>query len=99
MLVLPVPGGPHRIIEASLPAATIRPIAPSGPVRCSWPTISSSDVGRSRSASGAFAGGGFRRSGRNSPRLRTGRPSRMRHKAERKKIARGGLPTMYQDIS
>ena len=44
MLVLPVPGGPHRIIEASLPAATIRPIAPSGPVRCSCPTTSSSDV-------------------------------------------------------
>ena len=30
IVVLPVPGGPHRIIEASLPAATIRPIAPSG---------------------------------------------------------------------
>ena len=53
MLVLPVPGGPHRIIEDSLPAATIRPIAPSGPVRCSCPTTSSSVAGRSRSASGA----------------------------------------------
>ena len=41
MLVLPVPGGPHRIIDDSLPAATIRPIAPSAPVRCSWPTTSS----------------------------------------------------------
>ena len=29
----PVPGGPHRIMLDSLPAATMRPIAPSGPVR------------------------------------------------------------------
>ena len=57
MLVFPVPGGPHRIIEASLPAATILPIAPSGPVRCSWPTTSSSDFGRNRSASGALSAG------------------------------------------
>ena len=32
IVVLPVPGGPHRIIEDNRPAATIRPIAPSGPV-------------------------------------------------------------------
>ncbi len=31
IVVLPVPGGPHRIIDESLPAATMRPIAPSGP--------------------------------------------------------------------
>jgi hypothetical protein len=37
IVVLPVPGGPHRMIEDSRPAATIRPIAPSGPVRCSCP--------------------------------------------------------------
>ncbi len=55
MLVLPVPGGPHRIIDDNLPAATMRPIAPSGPVRCSCPTTSSSPRGRSLSASGAFA--------------------------------------------
>src|SRR5688500_11245471 len=58
IVVLPVPGGPQRTIEASLPAATIRPIAPSGPVRWSWPTTSSSACGRSRSASGALSGGG-----------------------------------------
>src|SRR5262249_45092428 len=57
MLVLPVPGGPHRIIDANLPAATIRPIAPSGPVRCSCPTTSWSAGGRSWSASGALAAG------------------------------------------
>ena len=57
MLVFPVPGGHHRIIEARRPAATILPIAPSGPVRCSCPTTSSSDLGRSRSASGALAAG------------------------------------------
>src|SRR5688572_108952 len=55
IVVFPVPGRPQRIIEASLPAATIRPIAPSGPVRCSWPTTSSSRAGRSPSASGAFS--------------------------------------------
>jgi replication-associated recombination protein RarA len=57
MLVLPVPGGPHRIMLASLPAATMRPIAPSGPVRCSCPMISSRPRGRSRSASGASSRG------------------------------------------
>ena len=57
MLVFPVPGGPHRIIEARRPAATIRPIAPSGPVRCSWPTTSARVLGRRRSASGAFGAG------------------------------------------
>ena len=85
MLVLPVPGGPHRIIEASLPAATIRPIAPSGPVRCSWPTISSSERGRSRSASGALAGGasgGW--PGR--PGRRTGRPLRRQDRRSERKL-------------
>ena len=53
MLVLPVPGGPHRIIDDRRPAATIRPIAPSGPVRCSWPDdLARALRGRSRSASG-----------------------------------------------
>ena len=42
MVVLPVPGGPHRIMLDRRPAATIRPIAPSGPVRCSCPMTSSS---------------------------------------------------------
>ena len=55
MVVLPVPGGPHRISEASLPAATMRPIAPCGPVRCACPTTSPSVAGRSSSASGGGA--------------------------------------------
>ena len=28
MLVLPVPGGPHRIIDDNFPAATDRPVGP-----------------------------------------------------------------------
>ena len=30
IVVLPVPGGPHRIIEAGRPAAIMRPSGPSG---------------------------------------------------------------------
>src|SRR5271166_6338950 len=33
IVVLPQPGGPHRIIEASCRLATMRPIGPSGPSR------------------------------------------------------------------
>src|SRR5208337_4571976 len=51
-VVLPVPGGPHRIIECSTCAATIWLRNFPGPSRCSWPTISSSVRGRIRSASG-----------------------------------------------
>src|SRR3546814_10676979 len=43
----------QRMIDANCPAATMRPIAPSGPVRCSCPTTSARVSGRSRSASGA----------------------------------------------
>ena len=57
MVVLPVPGGPHRIIEASRCASAMRRIGPSGPSRWSWPTTSSSDCGRSRSARGVGACG------------------------------------------
>ena len=42
-------------IDDIRPDATIRPMAPSGPVRCSCPIISASTVGRSLSASGAWA--------------------------------------------
>ena len=70
MVVLPVPGGPHRIIEASLPAATIRPIAPSGPVRCSCPITSSSRAG----AAGRRAA--HPRAAAAAPRLRQGRLNR-----------------------
>ena len=33
MVVLPVPGGPHRMIDGMRPAASIRVITPSGPTR------------------------------------------------------------------
>ncbi len=57
MVVLPTPGGPHRISEDSRPAAAMRPIGPSGPSKCAGPTPSSSRRGRSRSASGRGAEG------------------------------------------
>ena len=56
MVVLPTPGGPHRISEASEPRSSMRAIAPSGPSRWSWPTTSASTRGRRRSASGRPAG-------------------------------------------
>ena len=52
-VVLPVPGGPHRITELSRSASTNVRSGRPGPSRCGWPTMSSSVVGRSRSASGA----------------------------------------------
>ena len=52
-VVLPVPGGPQKIIEPSEPERISRVSAPSSPVRCSWPTTSARFFGRSRSASGA----------------------------------------------
>ena len=52
-VVLPVPGGPQKIIEPSEPERINRVSAPSSPVRCSWPTTSARFFGRSRSASGA----------------------------------------------
>src|SRR5690348_6002622 len=53
MVVLPVPGGPHRIIEGILPfSMAVRNTLPL-PVRCSCPTKSSNVCGRIRSANGA----------------------------------------------
>ena len=37
MVVLPTPGGPHRISDASEPRSSMRVNAPSGPSRWSWP--------------------------------------------------------------
>lgn len=51
-VVLPVPGGPQKIIEPSEPLSIMRRSAPSSPVRCGWPVTSASDFGRRRSASG-----------------------------------------------
>ncbi len=39
-VVLPVPGGPQRIREPSVPERSMRVSAPSGPRRWSWPTTS-----------------------------------------------------------
>ena len=58
-VVLPLPGGPQKIIEPSEGAASRRVNAPFGPVRCSWPETSAIDIGRSRSASGAGGGSGL----------------------------------------
>ena len=57
-VVLPVPGGPQKIIEPSEPERIMRVSAPSSPVRCSWPTTSRERrAGRSRSASGRVGDG------------------------------------------
>ena len=51
-VVLPVPGGPHRMIDCSRSRSIISRSGRPGVTRSSWPTISSSDRGRIRSASG-----------------------------------------------
>src|SRR5262245_33298409 len=51
-VVLPEPGGPHRIIECGLPDSNAVRSGLPGPSRCFWPTTSSSVRGRSFSASG-----------------------------------------------
>src|SRR5260370_42329989 len=51
-VVLPLPGGPQRIIECRVPEAAIWVSSLPGPSKCSWPTASSSVRGRIRSASG-----------------------------------------------
>ena len=56
-VVLPVPGGPHRIIECSRPDSKATRSGLPGPSRWRWPITSSSVFGRSRSASGAAAVG------------------------------------------
>src|SRR6266446_807964 len=66
-VVLPVPGGPQRIMEWSCPSSSARRRTLPGPIRCCWPTTSSRVRGRMRSASGAGAagmadGGGSKRS-------------------------------------
>jgi hypothetical protein len=56
-VVLPQPGGPHRIRDGSSPACSSEPSAAPSPRRCSWPRISDSARGRMRSARGAFGFG------------------------------------------
>jgi hypothetical protein len=52
-VVLPVPGGPQRIIECGRPDSKATRSGLPGPSRCAWPITSSRRRGRSRSASGA----------------------------------------------
>ena len=54
-VVLPVPGGPHRMIDCSRSRSIASRSGLPGASRSSWPTNSSSVRGRIRSASGAFA--------------------------------------------
>ena len=56
-VVLPTPGGPHRIIECGRPDSNATRSGLPGPSRCAWPITSSMFRGRIRSASGAPAGG------------------------------------------
>ena len=52
-VVLPTPGGPHRIIECGLPARMRRAGACPSPSRCADRPCRRACCGRSRSASGA----------------------------------------------
>ena len=56
-VVLPTPGGPQKIIEATWSDSISRRSTFPGPIRCCWPTNSSSVSGRSRAASGWEAAG------------------------------------------
>ena len=51
-VVLPVPAGPHRMIDGSEPLDRMRVSARSWPTRCPWPTNSSNVRGRMRAARG-----------------------------------------------
>ena len=56
-VVLPVPGGPQRMIDCSRSRSIASRSGLPGPRISSWPTISSSVRGRTRSASGVPAAG------------------------------------------
>jgi hypothetical protein len=60
MVVLPVPGGPHRITDIGLVAVTSWRSGLPGASRCSWPTSSSRPAGRMRTGSGESADGGVK---------------------------------------
>src|SRR5262245_51249874 len=62
-VVLPTPGGPHRIMECSLPARAATASGRPSPSRCVCPTTSCSRCGRMASASGACGRGAGNRSG------------------------------------
>ncbi len=52
-VVLPLPGGPYRMADATPEPSTSRRSGDPGASRWSCPTTSSSDAGRIRTASGA----------------------------------------------
>lgn len=53
MVVLPTPGGPHKIMLGTLPfSIAVRKMLPL-PVRCCYPANSFKEDGRKRSANGA----------------------------------------------
>ncbi len=54
-VVLPLPGGPYRMVEAPPEPSTRRRNGDPGASKWPWPTTSSSDAGRIRTASGAPA--------------------------------------------
>ncbi len=55
MVVLPTPGGPHKIIEGTIPfSIAVLSMLPL-PVRCCWPARSLSEVGRILSANGVVS--------------------------------------------
>ncbi|MNS97599.1 hypothetical protein D3C72_1319380 [compost metagenome] len=51
-VVLPTPGGPHKIIEWVLPASNARRSGLPTPSRCVWPMTSFRVLGRKASAKG-----------------------------------------------
>ena len=51
-VVLPTPGGPQKIIEGVRSASIMERRALPDPIWCDWPTTSSREVGRIRSARG-----------------------------------------------
>ncbi len=55
IVVLPVPGGPHRITELVPEPSISRRNGEPGATRSAWPTSSDSSRGRIRTASGALA--------------------------------------------
>ena len=55
-VVLPVPGGPQRMIDCSRSRSIISRSGRPGAISSSWPTISSSERGRMRSARGTVRG-------------------------------------------
>ncbi|SPC36616.1 hypothetical protein LPICM02_30015 [Pseudolactococcus piscium] len=52
--VLPIPGGPYKIIELSSSVSTMRRIIMPSPTKWRWPMMSSIDRGRKRRAKFAF---------------------------------------------